>query len=141
MRCALLRCMLSAGLLGSTLAQPGTVHRMLVRTWHSSVTDGRTSSRAGAASPPTPPPPAPGGSAACPGPAPRRAAAAILVSGARPELPPRGTAPPRRHRPLGVTSRPLPLRHAAGAERGRACSWARPAPLPFCPASLVVQFL
>lgn len=84
--CALLRCMLRAGLLGSTFPQPGTVHRMLVRTWDSSVTEGRTSSPAGGTSLT--------GAGGRPKPPPRRpAAAAMLLSAARPPLRFRGRWP------------------------------------------------
>lgn len=96
-RWALLRCMLRAGLLGSTLPQPGTVHRMLVLTWDSSVTEGRTSSRAGGGSP----------AGGCPRPPPRRPAAAMLLSGARAPLPGVG-------RGAGLR----PLRHGASRARG-----------------------
>lgn len=99
-RWALLRCMLRAGLLGSTLPQPGTVHRMLVLTWDSSVTEGRTSSRAGGGSP----------AVGCPTAPPRRPAAAMLLSGARAPLPGagnRGGERPARH---GVPAAQLMLR-------------------------------
>lgn len=89
---ALLRCMLRAGLLGRTLPQPGTVQRMLVLTWDSSVTEGRTSSPAGGRSPTG----TAAGAGGRPKPPPRRpaAAAAMLLSAAQ-EPPPhfRGRPP------------------------------------------------